>query len=256
MSGSPIRDASFSFHRARETRRNAPPCQSCASRAASYAPIAELMAKPALCGALLLLLAVMLPGVARADWLKTTEQEAFETYQAGDFEAAAETFSDPYRQGVSLYRAGRLDEAEHAFEKAEQGKQSKSARYNLGNTRFKRGDFTGAAAAYESVLREDPDHSDAAHNLAVTRATLARLEQEQFRDESEPEEDGESPAETAETREPESRPPPEQEQSEQQEQEQQDAEEQASEQQESEEQQQSDQQQESEQQQDSDQEQD
>ena len=135
MSGSPIRDPLRSVHRLRETCRNAPPCEGLASGSASYAPIAAVMVKPALYGALLLLLALMLPAVAGAGWLKTSEQEAFETYQAGDFEAAAEAFSDPYRQGVSLYRAGRLDEAEDAFEKADQGTHSKSARYNLGNTR-------------------------------------------------------------------------------------------------------------------------
>ena len=102
-------------------------------------------------------------------------------------------FQDPYRRGVALYRAGRYEDAVRAFEQAEQGKDVQSARYNLGNARFRLGDFAGAAEAYEQVLSAEPSDDDAAHNLALARAMLARLEQAAYDDKKKEEQkDGKS----------------------------------------------------------------
>lgn len=128
------------------------------------------------------------PHSAEAGWFKTREQEGYELYRQGDYGRAAQSFSDPYRRGVALYRAGDYQGAERAFAQALDGPFAEDARYNLGNARFKLGDYAGAAQAYEGVLAQNPAHEDAAYNLALARAMLARLEQEQFREASQAQE--------------------------------------------------------------------
>ncbi|QIK37520.1 VWA domain-containing protein [Caldichromatium japonicum] len=133
--------------------------------------------------AFLLALAVLLPPPsAQAGWFKTREQEGYDLYRQGDYGSAARSFADPYRRGVALYRAGDYQGAERTFSQALDGPFAEDARYNLGNARFKLGDYAGAAEAYEGVLAQNPSHEDAAYNLALARAMLARLEQEQFRE--------------------------------------------------------------------------
>ncbi len=78
-------------------------------------------------------------------------------------------FDDPVWQGVAEYRAGRLYRAAGAFV------QTKNALslYNLGNAYARVGQWTGAVAAYNAVLRLEPEHSDALHNLALVRLARA-----------------------------------------------------------------------------------
>lgn len=137
-------------------------------------------------GALLLLMTSgALPITAQAGWFKNSEQEAVAAYESGAYSSAAAAFSDPFRRGVALYRAGRYAEAEAAFSKPQRSAVSTEAEYNLGNARFAQGDYVGAISAYEEVLSAEPTHDDAAHNLALARARLARLEQEAFAEEEE-----------------------------------------------------------------------
>lgn len=132
--------------------------------------------------------AAILPGLltlivqtsAHAGWFRNSEQQALDRFQAGDFNAAAEAFSDPLRRGIALYRANRFDEAEDAFGAVERASVRTTALYNLGNARFMQGDFTGAIDAYQQVLRAEPDHDDAHNNLALAHGLLAKQEQLAF----------------------------------------------------------------------------
>ncbi len=132
----------------------------------------------------LLAVILLIPLPSQADWFKTREQQGYALYERGEYSAAARLFSDPYRRGVALYRFGDYQGAERAFDQALTGPFAEDARYNLGNARFKLGDYAGAAEAYEGVLAQNPAHEDAAYNLALVRAMLARLEQEQFQQET------------------------------------------------------------------------
>uniref|UniRef100_UPI0025E05A6E tetratricopeptide repeat protein n=1 Tax=uncultured Lamprocystis sp. TaxID=543132 RepID=UPI0025E05A6E len=129
----------------------------------------------------LALIGALVPtAAAHGGWFKNTEQAALDHFKDGDYQAAADGFSDPYRRGVALYRARRFADAAQAFQEAVPGGDAQSARYNLGNARFQLGDYTGAALAYEHVLSAEPTDDDAAHNLALARAMLARLEQRAY----------------------------------------------------------------------------
>ena len=104
---------------------------------------------------------------AFATWFENSDQQALRQFEAGDYIEAAYGFSDPYRKGVALYRAGRYADAAKNFEVTEDPENRIEARYNLGNTRFQLADFAGAVTAFEQVLSADPTHSDAQHNLGV-----------------------------------------------------------------------------------------
>jgi len=90
-------------------------------------------------GGLLLILTAGMTA-AEAAWFRNAEQDAARQYREGEYEAAAEGFSDDYRRGVSLYRAGRYTEAGEVFEKVEREDVKPDALYNLGNSRYKRSD--------------------------------------------------------------------------------------------------------------------
>ena len=123
---------------------------------------------------------VLTTPAAQAGWFVNQEQEAEQLFRQGDYTGAAKEFSDPYRRGVALYRAGRHVEAADAFALEQRTEVAADAAYNLGNARFQVGDFAAAAAAYEQVLSHNPGHDDARHNLSLARAVLARLDQEKF----------------------------------------------------------------------------
>lgn len=121
---------------------------------------------------LLLVLAGLGVGVGQAGMFRNSEQAALEQFRAGDYEAAAEGFTDPYRRGVALYRAEQFRAAEVAFAEVERAAVRIPARYDLGNARFRQGDYAGAIEAYEQVLAEQPDHADAHYNLTDRKSVV------------------------------------------------------------------------------------
>ncbi len=80
--------------------------------------------------------------------------------RAGD---AAVLFEEPEWQGIAEYRAGRYRQALGSFFNDEKVRTI----YNMGNSYARLQEWTGAKAAYRKVLRLEPDHEDAQHNLNV-----------------------------------------------------------------------------------------
>jgi Ca-activated chloride channel family protein len=100
-----------------------------------------------------LLALLVVPLTAGASLFKTPEQDAAGKFGDGDYAAAASEFSDNYRRGVALYRAGRYKDAGEAFASVEREEVKADALYNLGNTRFKQSDYPGAIEAYQQSLK-------------------------------------------------------------------------------------------------------
>jgi TolA-binding protein len=84
------------------------------------------------CCAVLLVGLAWVPANASASWFRNTQQEAAHLFKEGDYDAAAETFTDDYNRGVALYRAGRYTDAGEAFSNVEREDVKADALYNLG----------------------------------------------------------------------------------------------------------------------------
>lgn len=113
-----------------------------------------------------------------ADYFKNTEQLGAEACEVGDYETASSSFQDPYRRGVSLYKAGLFSEAEKMFRESFRPEVASSAAYNLGNALVQQNKLKEAAAAYEEVLKQWPDHTKAKANLDLVRRALEEQKQE------------------------------------------------------------------------------
>ena len=128
--------------------------------------------------------------VASAEWFRTPEQAAADEFEQGHYDDAAAGFTDTYRRGVALYRAGRYTEAGAALASVEREEVKADALYNLGNSHYKRSDYAGAAEAYEAALKLQPNDEDTLHNLSLAKLMLEQSLTETLQDD-EPEESDE-----------------------------------------------------------------
>ncbi len=93
----------------------------------------------------------------------TRDYQAQQLYERGDFEQAADLFSDPLRKGVAYYRAGDYKQAVNAFE------QDTTAMgvYNLGLAYYKNGDYAAAGLAFGKAVEMNPEMGDARTNQTL-----------------------------------------------------------------------------------------
>lgn len=75
-------------------------------------------------------------------------------------------FDEPKWHGIAAYRAGRYTQAERDFSQDD----TVASLYNLGNSYARLKNWSNAIATYQRVLRFDPRHADAQHNLALVRS--------------------------------------------------------------------------------------
>ena len=90
----------------------------------------------------------------------TRDYQAQQLYEQGDFEQAADLFSDPLRKGVAYYRAGDYKQAVNAFEQD----TTAMGAYNLGLAYYKNGDYAAAGLAFGKAVEMNPDLGDARAN--------------------------------------------------------------------------------------------
>jgi Ca-activated chloride channel family protein len=93
----------------------------------------------------------------------TRFEVARQLLQQGRPADAAQLLEDPLWRGVAEYRAGRYQSAVADFN----GEQSILALYDLGTAYAQLQDWSTAASVLEQVLRLDPNHADARHNLDI-----------------------------------------------------------------------------------------
>ncbi len=136
----------------------------------------------------LCLLAAMTLVATASAWIMPRVQQppdrfgvALRLLDEGRASEAVYLFDAPAWQGVAEFRAGRYWRALGAFLVEE----SVLTLYNGGNAYAKLQEWAGAKAAYRRVLRLDPDHEDARHNLdlviraeALERRLLAEARRE------------------------------------------------------------------------------
>ena len=90
----------------------------------------------------------------------TRDYQAQQLYEQGDFEQAADLFSDPLRKGVAYYRAGDYKQVVNAFEQD----TTAMGAYNLGLAYYKNGDYAAAGLAFGKAVEMNPDLGDARAN--------------------------------------------------------------------------------------------
>lgn len=111
------------------------------------------------------------------DLFLNKEQRAARAVEEQKYDEAIERFDNPYQKGVAQYRAGDYQGAAQSFarinnkESGKPGVQEK-ARYNLGNAQLMGGRIEDAIKTYEDLLKDDPEHEDARHNLEIARKLL------------------------------------------------------------------------------------
>lgn len=136
--------------------------------------------------AVLLTLALLLPGAARAKSLFEKDHpqvaQATEAYGRGDYEAALQLYEAAkesfevipaelhFNIGDTLVRLGRHEEAKQAYERAlgaADGEFKADSFYNLGNAFLGLDEKDGAKAAYRQALKVNPAHEPARRNLEL-----------------------------------------------------------------------------------------
>lgn len=114
------------------------------------------------------------------DLFLTKEQKGRKALESKHYEQAEEIFKDDdYRRGVVQYRAGNYEEAARSFAQVKRPEVAQDARYNMGNSELMSGKIEDAIKTYEQILKENPDHKDAGHNLDLARKILEQRNQKQ-----------------------------------------------------------------------------
>lgn len=106
-------------------------------------------------------------------WL-TPDQQGQQHMDRGEFEAAANSFRDPTRQGVAWFRAGEFEKAEQAFARD----ASADSEFNRGNCLIMQGKYEQAVERFDRALELRPDWEDATINREVAVARAERTKQE------------------------------------------------------------------------------
>jgi len=141
-------------------------------------PLAALtFRKGLLCFALLLILPLPKNSYALGwqDLWQTQDQQAQQAYKKQDYAKAAEQFRNPDWKAAAQYKAGEYDKALESLKSS----KSASGAYNQGNALAKAGQLEEAIKAYEKALAINPNDADAKHNKEVVEKELEKQKQEQ-----------------------------------------------------------------------------
>jgi Ca-activated chloride channel family protein len=116
-----------------------------------------------------------------ADLWLTPDQQGRIAFDRGDYRAAQALFADPYWQGVAAYRSLDYLTAAQAFARVD----TRDGWFALGNAQAHNHAWEKSIAAYEHVLRLDPDDEAAKANLTIVRAAFAVQEKKRRKEERE-----------------------------------------------------------------------
>lgn len=108
------------------------------------------------------------------DYFLNRDQRGQQLLQAGDPQAAAETFADPDWTAAANYRAGNYQQALEHYRQDD----SADSWYNRGNSLARSGALEEAIAAYDKALEKSPGMEDAAFNKALLEQLLEQQEQQ------------------------------------------------------------------------------
>ncbi|HFG1958957.1 TPA: VWA domain-containing protein, partial [Vibrio cholerae] len=118
---------------------------------------------------LLLLFGVSLPNQQAwaSAWLNQ-DQQAMRMFNNEQYAQAAEAFRNPRWQGAARYYAKDYQGAIDAYSQI--ANPDTATQYNLANAYAQAGELQKAQDLYEQVLKQEPNHQDARHNLDLVKA--------------------------------------------------------------------------------------
>lgn len=105
---------------------------------------------------------------------KTEDQQAYQLYQQGEADKAAEQFHDPRWKQLSHYQNGEYEKALSAMAQPE----TPADWYNRGNTLARLGELNQAIEAYDQALKLQPQFEDATHNRNLLDEMLKRQQKQ------------------------------------------------------------------------------
>ena len=106
-----------------------------------------------------------------ADLWLTKDFQAQKHYNSGEFEQAADLYTDPLHKGVSYFKAGNYNGAIQYFVQD----TTAMGAYNLGLAYYKNGDFAAAEIAFGKALEMNPDFGDARSGQQLARQTISGM---------------------------------------------------------------------------------
>ncbi|MDC1255958.1 VWA domain-containing protein [bacterium] len=112
------------------------------------------------------------------DLWQTKDQQGQKSYNAKEYQNAAEQFKDPLWQGSAHYQAGNYEEALSSFQQSE----SAQALYNQGNALAQLQQLDQAIEAYDAAIAKAPNHQDAKANKALLEELKEQQEQQKNQD--------------------------------------------------------------------------
>lgn len=107
-------------------------------------------------------------------WLKP-DQKAMRAFNKGDMDTATREFTRPEWKASALYRKGEYEAAAKALE----GIDTADAWYNRGNALAKAGKLQEAIKAYDRALELNKNNSDAKDNRELVKQALEKMKQQQ-----------------------------------------------------------------------------
>jgi Ca-activated chloride channel family protein len=109
------------------------------------------------------------------DLWQRPDQQAAAALEAGEHEKARDLAKQPEQRGTASYRLGDYQAAAEDFAAVDQA----DAHYNRGNALAKAGRLEEAVSAYERALAQEPGMEDAAYNKALIEDYLKKQQQQE-----------------------------------------------------------------------------
>ncbi len=109
------------------------------------------------------------------DWFKTPDQKAAGLMRSGEFDAAANTFEREDWSAAAHYRNGEFEKAIEQLT----GREDTQSQYNKATAMAMNGQLQEAVAAYDALLKAQPEHADAAHNKAFLEELIKQQQNQE-----------------------------------------------------------------------------
>lgn len=111
----------------------------------------------------LVLLLCLISTYAEASFFRNDNQDAYQLYQSGLYDQAAQNFKDSLWKGVSLYKAENYEAALEEFSK----ENSSNMLYNKGVVLTKLCQYEEALSSFEEAIKINPQNENAIYNKKV-----------------------------------------------------------------------------------------